>query len=377
MLGKDLSWIEIDKSKITSNLNLLKSLAGANVTISPCLKSNAYGHGLFTMAEFLSTLEVKNVCVDSLEEFLVLKNLGLNVLIMGYVQKHEIEEAIIGGAKLLIYEIEIAKQLSKIAQKLNRKLSIHIKIDTGMSRQGVDHQRAIEFLREVEALPGIKIEGIATHYAISDELGNPDFFKIQLQRFLGLRQLLNSNEIFIPLWHSANSAAVLASQETHFNFIRPGFALYGGYPSSSVRDFCLKNNFILEPALTFKTKIAAIKTLPPNTFISYGCTYRTSQKTKIAILPVGYNDGINRKLSNCGKFLVRGKSVPILGNVCMNITIIDVSEIEELNLEDEVILMSGDKDLREISMYDHAVKSQTIPYEILTNLREGIPRYYL
>lgn len=383
MLGQDLSWIEISRSALRHNLLVLRSLLDTNVLVSPCLKSNAYGHGLQQMALFLADNGVTHFCVDSLEEGVLIRKAGFQggVLILGYVQKHEIPMAIDLEMKFLIYEREIARELAKIAHKKNKSPLVHIKIDTGMSRQGFPADEALSFIRFINDLGGLIIEGIATHYAVADELGNPDFFCIQLARFLHLKNQLEQIGINIPLWHSANSAALLAHPSTHFNMVRPGFSLYGGFPSSSVADFCSQKNIVLQPALSFKTKIAALKKISPGSFISYGCSFRTKKETTIAILPIGYNDGINRKRGNCGSVLIKGEKAPIIGNVCMNITIVDVSHIPNLKMEDEVVIIGSQKnhagESANISLSEIAEEMESIPYEVLTQLRESIPRYYI
>lgn len=351
--------------------------------MAPCLKSNAYGHGLEQMGIFFESEGISTACVDSLEELIRLRVAGcnLNILILGYVQKHEIETAIMHGASLLIYEYEIVEQLAKVAHKIGRNLNLHIKIDTGMSRQGLPVEKVHDFIQRIKQLGRLDIEGIATHFAIADEIGNQKYFIYQLKKFEKLKIELERKGIKIPFWHAANSAALLANRQTHFNFVRPGFALYGGYPSNSIQKYCAEKNLILEPALSFKTKIASIKTLPVGSFISYGCSYRTATETKIAILPIGYNDGLNRKRSNRGNVLIKGRKAPIIGNICMNITIVDVTEIPDLRIEDEVVIIGGQSDKNgrwnKISISEIANEIESIPYEVLTQLREGMPRYYI
>lgn len=383
MLGQDLSWIEIFRSALRHNLGVLRGHVGKDVLFSPCLKSNAYGHDLRQTASFLAGEGVTHLCVDSLEEALLIRQTGFQggILILGYVQKHEIAMAIDLEIKLLIYEKAIARELAKIAVKKKKPLLVHLKIDTGMSRQGVPAEEALSFIDFINNLGGLMIEGVATHYAVADELGNPDFFRLQLRRFLNLKKQLVKRGLNVPLWHSANSAALLAHFQTHFNMVRPGLSLYGEFPSSSLADFCFQKNIVLQPTLAFKTKIAALKKIPPNSFISYGCSFRTKKKTAIAILPIGYNDGINRKRGNRGAVLIKGEKAPIVGNVCMNITIVDVTHIPRLKLEDEVVIIGSQRnpagETANISLSEIAAEIESIPYEVLTQLREGIPRYHL
>lgn len=374
----DLIWIEISKSRIKNNTQTIRRLIGDQVLLAPCVKANAYGHGIVDMSRLLLQHGADWLCVDSIEEAEMLRERGIlePLLIMGYVQEKDLPEILRLDAKIFLYDLQTAQALSKIAQKAGKQVSVHIKVDTGMSRQGILAPEVRHFVDQVPKLQNLRLEGIATHFATSDQPGDNAHFRKQLTAFKQIFDELERERIHIPLFHCSNSAATLLYPEAHFDLVRPGLSIYGYYPSQAVRDLCAQRSIHLLPALTLKTKIAQIREIPKGSCISYGCTFITERKTKIAILPIGYYDGLDRKLSNCGYVLINGRRASILGRVCMNITIVDVTEMDDVAIEDEVVLI-GRQGSEEITVEEIADSVGTINYEIITRLRETIPRYYV
>ncbi len=374
----DRIWIEISKSRIKNNLQTIRHLIGDQVLLAPCVKANAYGHGIVEISRLVLEYGANWLCVDSIGEAEVLREGGIlqPLLIMGYVQRSELPKILKLDSKIFLYNLHTAQALSGIAQKARRSASVHIKVDTGMSRQGIPTSEVIDFVNQVRKLPNLKVEGIATHFATADNPKDKTHFQRQLASFRQIFEDLKKEEIHIPIFHCCNSAATLLYPEAHFDLVRPGLSIYGYYPSQAVRDVCAQKNIKLLPALTLKTKITQIKEIPEGSCVSYGCTFVTERKTKIAILPIGYYDGLDRKLSNCGYALINGQKAKILGRVCMNMTIVDVTEIGDAAQEDEVVLI-GRQGGEEISVEEMADLVGTINYEIITRLRESISRYYV
>ncbi len=371
----NLIWIEISKSAIRHNIKVLRRLAGKNVILAPCVKANAYGHGLAGAAKAVLDSGADWVCVNSVDEGAILRAAKIKkpVLVIGFTRKKDLTRIIGLGLRATVYNYETAEILSGIARARNKKAKVHIKVDTGMSRQGVPHNEAVEFIGKVRRLPNIIIEGLLTHYACADDPEHPACFRRQLDNFKALIERLKAGQINIPYLHTANSAGTLLYKEAHFNFVRPGIAVYGYYPDKAVEVICKKKKILLKPSLTLKTKVAQVKTLPQGATVSYGCTFTAKRKTKMAVLPVGYYDGIDRKFSNRGEVFVCGKRAPILGRVCMNITVVDITNVNNVKPEEEAVII-GRQGKERITAEEVADNIGTINYEVTTRLRESIAR---
>jgi alanine racemase len=383
----NLIWIEINKKALAHNIKIIRKLVGEDTIVAPAVKSNAYGHGLAEVSKEILKAGADWLSVNSIDEAAILRlnKIKAPIMVLGYIPQDELAGVIKLNVKPLIYSLEVAKKLNDLATshptspkglRGARKVKCHIKVDTGMGRQGVLAGDAIDFIKEVQKLENLEIEGLATHYASSDEPEAPQVFKKQRERFMALVENLGKADIFIPYIHSANSAVVLLHGNRLGNLVRPGKSIYGNYPSKSVGRICVKKGLILKPALTFKTKVAHVKVVPKGTSISYGSTFTTKKKTTIAVLPVGYYDGYDRKLSNTGEVLIKGKRCKILGRVCMNICMADITKIKNVRVEDEVVLI-GKQGKEQITVEEVADKVGTINYEVVTRLRESIPRYFI
>lgn len=364
------AWVEISKSAILHNLSQYQRLVGNQVEIMPVVKSNAYGHGMAEVAKLVES-KISWLAVASLGEAIRLRKnkIRKRIFVLSYAPQELLEQGIKLKIDLPVYDLENAKLISKTAVGLKRLARIHIKIDTGTSRVGVLPKQALEFIEKINKLPNIKIEGLYSHFAASEE--DKLYTKKQLEHF---NNVLTQNNLTIPFQHFACSAASLVEPLSHFNMIRLGLALYGLWPSDQVRRMVKKKYswFDLRPALTWKTKIIQVKELPAGTKIGYGGTYTVKKKTKLAVLAVGYWEGYDRHLSNLGEVMVKGIRCRVLGRVCMNLTMIDVSRVKNVKTGDEVILLGG-----EITAEEMAEKIKTINYEVVTRINPVLERKYL
>ncbi|MFA7685764.1 MAG: alanine racemase, partial [Candidatus Gracilibacteria bacterium] len=287
-------------------------------------------------------------------------------------------------ARMIVYNRETIERLNKEAVDLGKKAKIHIKIETGNNRQGVLLEELADFAKYVQGFSNIEIEGMSTHFANIEDTTDHSYARTQIEKFLNAEKILNEIGINIQIKHCANSAATILFPETHFDLVRVGIASYGMWPSKETyvsyranelahegkRDMCL--GFELTPAFTWKAKIAQIKKIPADEYIGYGCTYKTSHETKLAILPIGYYDGYDRGISN-GYVLIHGKRAFLRGRVCMNIIMVDVTDIPEAKLEDEAILIGASGE-EMISAEQFASWAGTINYEATTRINDRITR---
>lgn len=368
---KALSWIEVQESALIHNLGLMRRLVGPEVVLAPCVKGNGYGHGILQASRILKQAGADWVCVSSVAEAEALRKGKVRgpILVIGFIPKEDLQKVLSLNLKIFVYNLETAVALSALARKFGKVAAVHLKLDSGMGRQGILPEDFTVFAAKMKTLPGLRIEGIATHFANADDPSDRNFFNEQLGIFSRFAPLF-------PLPHAANSAALLLNRKSHYKLVRPGLAVYGCYPSRKVRAICLKRGLKLKPALSLKTKIAQIKTVPKGGYIGYGKTFKVRRPTKIAILPIGYYDGLDRSLSGKGRVLVRGRRAAMLGRISMDITVVDVSKIPGVQLEDEVTVIGRDGKT-EIAAEELAEQSQTIAYEILSRLNENLPRFYL
>jgi alanine racemase len=373
---KDLTWIEVSKKRIENNIRMIRQVIGPKVLLAPCIKANAYGLGIENIAQLLSDCKVDGFCVNSLQEATSLRQIGIRkpILVMGYIPEDDLQQIIDLRLRVFISDYLTAKKLNQLAQKSKQKVLIHLKIDTGMHRLGVLVSEAKDLITELKKLENLSLEGIATHFATADEETKKMYFRKQLKAFQDLLKELKKNGIKFPLIHSANSAALLETKNSHFDLVRPGLAIYGYYPNVSSKKKCLQRKIKLLPALTWKTRVSLVKTIPAQSYVGYGATFRTVNKTKIAVLPVGYYDGFDRRLSNRGFVLIKGKRVPVRGRVCMNMIIVEVNKIRNIFQGEEVVLL-GQQGKEEITVEELAKACNTIDDEIIARLRETIPRY--
>jgi len=374
---KDLIWIEVSKNAVINNFRQLRRIVGRGVLLCVAVKANAYGHGIKEMSKLLVKNGADWLAVNSIEEAETLRNDGIKkpILIMGFVQKKDLPKVADLDMRIFLYDISTAKELSKIAVRRGKKVFVHIKTDTGLSRLGVLPDGVLSFANELKKMKGIYIEGIATHFATSDDGNDGGCFKAQLTAFRNIANVLSKNGIKNLMINGSNSASSVICGELGFDIVRAGIAIYGYHSSEYVKNYCKNNKIKFIPALSFKTKVAQVKEIGKGSCVSYGCDFISKKKMKIAILPVGYYDGLDRKLGNGGYVLIKGKKAKIIGRVCMNMMVVDVSGIAGVSSEDEVVLI-GKQGGQEITADDIAKQTGTINYEVLVRLRESIARYY-
>jgi len=379
------TWIQVSKKAIDHNITQYKKVIGDGI-LAPVIKSNGYGHGLLEVGKICEeNKQVGWLCVATLSEALLLRknNITKPILILSYLGKH-LEPAILYNISLVAYDMQTIKKLNIIGKKLGKKCQVHIKIDTGLSRLGVPATETVTFIQEVQTCKFIYIQGIWTHFAES-HAQDRSFTNQQLQLFEDTVTKLEKNNIYIPLKHVANSAATTTLHQcnikktqstknlTYGNFFRLGIGFYGYWPSKYVKKITQETwpGFTLKPAMTWKTKIFHIKYIKKGSFISYNREHQVTRDSKIALLPTGYFDGYDLRLSNKSFVIIHGKHAPTVGRICMNITAIDITDIKNANVGDEVILL-GDHPY--INSSDIAQACNLNPREIMTKINASIPR---
>ncbi|HHW45371.1 MAG TPA: alanine racemase [Clostridiales bacterium] len=373
------TWVEIDLDAIRHNFNIVKSKVQSS-KIMAVLKANAYGHGAKVLARVYDELSCDWFAVSNIEEAIELRKLGIKrpILILGYTPTSEAKTLAEFDISQSVFCAEYAKALQDCAKKADVKVKVHIKADTGMGRIGFNCRseeaivRSAEEIAECAAMDNFIFEGLFTHFATADKDGDPDgeFTAIQYERYRKTIDLLKQKGITPELCHCCNSAGLMLHSDMHDDMVRPGIILYGLEPSPELKLGCFK------PAMTFKTTVSMVKQLDIMDTVSYGCTYRADRQIIAATLPVGYADGYPRQLSNRGRVLINGKYAPVIGRVCMDQMVVDVTGIEGVAPGTQAVLFGkmGDKDL---PVEEIARLCNTINYEIVCNISRRVPRVYL
>ena len=353
------STIEIDLACLRHNFSKVRELVGQSTAVLAVVKSDAYGHGMVPVARELESQGVEYLGVSNCREAVTLRQGGVKspILLLLGVEADELDHVIQYSLTPAIFRSDVAKAVSAAAMAANTKIPVHLKIDTGMGRLGVPYVEVESFLELISSLEGIRVEGILSHFASADE-HDKSFSNQQLQRFRQVLTRADNIGLNFRYAHIANSAGVIDLPDSYLQLVRPGLMLYGGPPSQE-----LHNPVTLEPVMTLKTRVLQLKEVPPGSPIGYGCTYSTSRPSIIATLPVGYDDGYDRLLSNKGEVLVRNHRAPVVGRVSMCLITIDVTDIPEVQPDDEVVLL-GRQGEEQITADDIATKIGTINYEI-------------
>lgn len=361
------TWLEISRSAISHNIDTLRSCVPALTLLVPAVKSNAYGHGLLDVASIAREAGVVMLAIQLIEEARLLRERGDRgrLLILGPLLPDEMRAALALDAELAIASLDALDVVARIAAELGVTARIHLKIDTGMSRQGVAADEAERFIAMAQSLPHVSLVGIATHFSSSDDEG-ADVTDGQRARF----DALTPEGV---LRHSANSGAVLRGWHDGSDIIRPGIAVYGLYPSDVVCCEMIARGDALTPALTWKTRVMQLKTIPTGASVGYGATWVAKQPTRLAVLPVGYFDGYVRAYGNRASVVIRGQRAPVVGRVSMNFTTVDVTDIPDVTLFDEVVLLGRQGEVA-VTADELAEISGTINYEVTTRIRAGLPR---
>jgi len=365
---------EINLDALRYNLNQLRGLTGKKAEILAVVKANAYGHGAPEIARELESAGARIFGVATTEEGIELRLSGTTspILVLGGTYPQEMGRILANRLTPVIYDLEIARAFQARAAKEKRRLSVHLKIDTGMNRLGIPWRQWTSALKVLEGLKNLKVEGLLSHFSVAEGEGPDDraFTDKQLARFTKCLDLARQRGIKAGLVHLANSAAATLRQPARFNLVRPGLMLYGYHPSPN-----LGRLISLKSVLRWKTAILSLKPVPAGDTVSYGRTYQCRRETLIAILPVGYADGYNRRLSNRGEVIIRGKRAKVRGIVCMDLTMADVSKIPGVQVGDEVVLL-GRQGSEEITAVEMAGWIESIPYEVLCSIGKRVPRVY-
>lgn len=367
------SWAEIDLDAIAHNIKSIKEQVGEDTKIMCVAKANAYGHGVLKIAETSLESGAEALCVASFEEAMQLRSAGIlkTLLVLGSVNISLAPEMVKHDISAAITDEALAKAMSDAAVLQNKIAKLHIKIDTGMSRLGftVDDE-SIKRISDICKLPNVCAEGIFTHFACADD-EDRTMTNSQFEKYMYVLNSLEKENITFTYRHVCNSAGILEYPECYLDIVRPGIILYGVYP-----DKTMKRTLDLIPAMTVKTRITRIDEKEENTPVSYGATFRTTKKTKIATVPIGYADGYLRCLSGTAFMSVNGVSVPVVGRICMDQCMIDVSAVNNINVGDEVIVFGNGGDSR-ITLEELAQNAGTVPHEILSLTGNRIPRVYI
>ena len=363
---------DIELDAIYKNIKNIKNIVSEETKIMAILKADGYGHGAIAVAKTIDSL-VDYYGVAIVEEAIEFRNAGIEtpILILGVTNKEQYEAIVKYNVTQTIFTYEAAKLLNEECKKQDKTAKVHIKIDTGMGRIGLkDNEKSIRVIKKIMKLSNIEVEGIFTHFANADEK-NKFRAHQQLFKFNMFLDHLKENNIDIPIKHMANSAAIIDIPESTLDMVRSGIATYGLYPSNEV----CKENVELFPAMSLRSRITYVKEVPFGTGISYNSTYITNKNTKIATIPVGYADGYPRSLSSKGRVLINGKSAPIIGRICMDQFMVDVTEIENVKEGDKVTLLGADGD-EYISVEEIAGMAGSFNYEFVCDIGKRVPRVY-
>ena len=363
---------EISLPAIEHNIREIRRRLADGVKLMIAVKARAYGHGAVPVSRHLEGL-VDWLAVASLDEGRELRDggVGLPILILGYTSPSQYGDLIDAHLVPTIYSLRDARELSAVAEKMAKKIRIHLAVDTGMGRIGFLPDQ-IDEIAEIAALPGIEIEGVFSHLACADT-ADKTHARGQLERFSHILEELKKKGICPPLRHLGNSAAIMELPEAHFDMVRAGIITYGIYPSGEVDQEAMD----LRPALSWRARVIHVKELPAGEGVSYGATFvTTAEMTRVATISAGYADGYPRALSGRGRVLIRGQEAPILGRVCMDQFMVDVTAIPEVQVEDTVTLIGQDGDLV-IPVEEVADPAARFNYEMLCAISERVPRIYL
>lgn len=362
------SWLEISQDNLFSNLKEIRKCVGPKVKVLAIVKSNAYGHGLVEITNLLKN-KVDYFGVDNIDEALKIRSHKIKtpILVIGYVPKPKFEKAAEKNISIALYNYEDLAFIKNL--KPAKPLRVHLKIETGMNRQGIKLQDLPKFINFIKKNKDrIILDGVYTHLADSDDLV---FTNYQLKNFQETIKLLEESGLNNLLKHCSASAGIFSGKKFHFNFVRTGISLYGYWNSPKIKE--RGKNYTLKPVLTFKSVVAQVKTVKKNETVGYGRTWKAKKDTTIAIIPVGYYDGFDRRLSNCGEVLIKNHIAKVIGRVAMNMFMIDVTKIAGVKSEDEVIIIGNQKG-KTIDANKIAIEINTINHEILARLNPLLPK---
>ncbi len=367
------AWVEVDLDAISHNVVSLREHVGSGVRMYFVVKAMGYGHGAVETARAALSAGVDGLCVVTVEEARGLRDAGVicPILLAGGLLPGEAGEIVRLGVKVAVYNEEMARALSREAARRGCSVDVHLKVDTGMGRFGVPWDSAVGLGMRVRSLRGLNLEGLMTHFAMSDH-HDKEFTRLQTRRFRQALDALARQGVKFEFVHAANTGAILDLPETHFNTVRPGLAVYGVYPSPHV-----SREVVLRPALSLKARIVSLKRLPEGHSVSYGRRYTCSTSEVVAVLPIGYHDGYRRRLGNRARVLLSdGTVAPVVGGVAMDATMIRIENPSTVGLGEEVVLLgtAGDET---VDAHELAGLADTVSYDILCGFSPRLPRVYL
>lgn len=366
-------WAEINLNNLINNIDEIKKKSNSSEIIG-VVKANAYGHGAVEISKALLSCNIKKLAVANIVEAIELRenNITAPIMLLGISEDLAINELINYNVEPTVSTLHFAKNLNESAREKNKIIKIHIALDSGMGRIGFRNtSKDIDDIVSISNLSNLKIDSIFSHFSTADSI-DKSYSNNQIYIYNSIINKLKEKGVNISKRNLSNSAAIIDIPESHYDYVRPGIIQYGYYPSDEVN----KNDIHIKPVLTWKTRIVHIKEVDGNEYIGYGKTYKTSKKTLIATLPVGYADGYSRSLSNKGSVIIKGKLAPIIGNVCMDQFMIDITDIEGVKSGDEVILLGSDGEVK-FDAEDMANILNTISYEVLCLIGRRAPRVYI
>lgn len=372
------TYAEIHLNNFRHNLLTVQNILGPDVKILAVVKADAYGHGAVPCAKIAIDTGTDYLGVGILEEGIELRENGITapILVLGGIFQHEIEDLVQYNLSTVLSSQSLAKSISQEADKTGKTVGVHIKIDTGMGRLGVLPENLVPLVEHIRQYKNLRIEAISTHFSSADE-EDPGYTLLQLSRFNEALTQLKTAGVSIPLTHCANSAALLKFPQSWFNMSRPGLILYGALPSSLLKPHASTQSAGgFQPVMQWKSRIIQIKRILKGHYLSYGRKYMTPRDSLIATLPVGYADGLTRHLSGKMNVLIGGKKAPQVGNICMDMCLIDVTELPDAQVGDEAVIFGRQKE-EVITVEEVAEQSGTLPYEILCAVSKRVPRIYL
>jgi len=365
------TWIEVDLEAIRHNLRAIRTLLPATTKVMAVVKADAYGHGAVMCSRACLEGGASFLGVATLEEAIELHQAfpETSIVILGPVVPEAASWVVSNCIRAMVSSLDLAEALSQEAVYQQKEAVIHVKVDTGMGRIGAAPEELLPLVSKIKSLPGLRIEGLATHFATAD--CDPEYMRYQLAVFHRAVERLKAQGIKIPLAHAANSAAILSLPESHYHMVRPGLLVYGIPPFAGAEEILR-----LRPALSWKARVALVRHLPAGAATGYGCTCRLSRDSVLAALPVGYADGFPRALSNRGFVLIGGQRAPVMGRVCMDQCMVDVTDIPRIKVGEEAVLIGRQKD-KMVGVNDMADLADTIHHEIVSRIGRRVPRVYL
>ncbi|RDW15736.1 alanine racemase [Oceanobacillus arenosus] len=366
------TWVEVSLDKIIDNVTTFKNYIHNDVKLMAVVKADGYGHGAVEVAKAALEAGADYLAVAFLDEAIQLRQAEVTspILVLGYTKSSAVETAIKHNISLTVFTPDIIEKIIAVAEDRKQQVHVHMKIDSGMNRIGINNKEDALALAQSITSEYVQLEGVFTHFADADSI-DPTYTEQQFKKFTEIVAYLEQHRITIPIKHCCNSAATIAFPEMHLDMVRVGISLYGLYPSEHLHE-----KITLKQAMSFKTKAIFIKNVAAGQPISYGCTFAPTEESTIATIPVGYADGLSRSLSSKGEMTIRGERAPIVGRICMDQTMLDVTALEPIN-QDDTITIFGDPSEGYISLAEVAEQMNTIHYETACLIGKRVPRVYI